>query len=59
MKEKRMFENYPNVVEVDDLRRMLGESAESWPTAFWLTRRSKASVSDGLTRYPSSASSNT
>lgn len=24
MKEQRMFENYPDVVEVDDLRRMLG-----------------------------------
>ncbi len=24
MKEQRMFENYPDVVEVDDLRKMLG-----------------------------------
>ena len=43
MKKSSMFEKYPDVVEVDDLRKMLVESVDDWRIASWLNRRSDAS----------------
>lgn len=42
MKNAVMFENYPDVVEVDDLRKMLGGISRKLAYRSWLIKRTVA-----------------